>query len=111
MDKLTAQLNLWLWRLTAAEAIVELGMLGIFWKHIPPKVPLLYTLPWGQAQLVRPYFLWLIPLFASILGILTALLAERFLKDKLLLSMFFGTVIIAQLILCLGLIRIIIIIA
>lgn len=111
MEKLTSQLNLWIWRLTAAEAIIEIGMLAIFWKYIPPKVPLLYTLPWGQSQLVRPYFLWLIPLFASIAGILTGLLADRILKDKLLLALFCGTVLIGQIILCLGLIRIIIIIA
>jgi len=111
VDKLNTQLALWVWRLTATEAIVEVGILAIYWRNLPPRIPLLYTLPWGQEQLVNLYFLWLLPLFATLLGIFTNLLAPRIIHDKLLLAIFYGTIIITQAIVCLGLIRIILLIA
>lgn len=110
MDKLNAQLSLWIWRFTATQAIVGVGVLAMFWGHLPPRVPLLYSLPWGQDQLVNPYFLWLIPTFSTLLGIFANLLGTRILSDKLLLALFFGTIIITQFILCLSLVRIVLLI-
>lgn len=110
MDKLSTQLSLWIWRITATQAIVCIGVLLIFWGHLPPQVPLLYTLPWGQDQLVNPYFLWLIPTFSTFLGILTNLVGAKILSDKLLQALLFGTILITQIILCLSLIRIVLLI-
>ncbi len=107
MDKLSTQLSLWIWRLTATQAIVGVGIIILFWKHLPPLVPMLYTLPWGLDQLVSSYFLWLVPTFTTLLGIFANLLGERVLHDKLLQSLFFGTVLIVQALLCISLVRII----
>jgi len=107
VDKLSEQLSLWIWRLTAAQAIIGLGVLALFWRHLPPRVPLLYTLPWGQDQLVNPYFLWLIPTFTTLLGVISNLIGVRILADKLLRSLFFGTILITEIILLLSLVRII----
>jgi hypothetical protein len=110
VEKLSARLSLGIWWLTAVQAIVSIGVLAIFWKHLPPQVPLLYSLPWGQDQLVSPYYLWLIPTFSILLGLLANVFGERILKDNLLRSLFFGTILITQFILCLSLIRIVLLI-
>ncbi len=110
MDTLSARLTLWLWRITSAQAIIGLGVLAIYWRHLPPQVPLLYTRPWGELQLVSPYYLWLIPIVAGGLGLGTGLGIAKLTTDRVLQVMFTASVVIAEIILCLGLMRIILLV-
>lgn len=37
------------------------------WRFLPAKLPLFYSRPWGEEQLVNPLGLWLIPIFSLII--------------------------------------------
>lgn len=39
----------------------QLAILAFFWRQFPPQVPLFYSRPWGQEQLVNPLGLLLLP--------------------------------------------------
>jgi len=51
------KLSLWNWRVVSTTTVIGLGLIAVYWKALPPEVPLLYSRPWGQDQLVSPYFL------------------------------------------------------
>lgn len=40
-----------------ASLIVAIFFLGFAWPSLPPEIPLFYSRPWGQAQLVSSYFI------------------------------------------------------
>lgn len=69
------KLNLDLWSkifflggfiLTATEAGLLFWLQGKF----PPEVPLFYSLPWGQARLADPRWLWTLPTLSVVVLIL-----------------------------------------
>lgn len=33
--------------------------LGIYWRSLPPEIPIFYGRPWGQSMLGKPFFLFL----------------------------------------------------
>ena len=41
--------------------LAQLGLILVFWRKLPPEVPLFYSRPWGKEQLANPWFLFLIP--------------------------------------------------
>lgn len=87
--------------------VLMLGLLGIFWKSLPPSIPLWYERPWGQEQLAKPVFLLVIPiLLCATLGI--SLLLKKMLSKHETLKKINATMeAMVQIILTLAYIRII----
>ena len=52
------------------------GLLGFLWKKLPPELPWLYSMPWGEQQLVQRE--WMVGLLGGLLGffVLTRILAR-----------------------------------
>lgn len=63
---------------------VSLGLcflfLAIFFRKLPPLVPLYYSLPWGEEQLARPYELFFLPFSLIIFYLLNITIGIFFLK-------------------------------
>jgi len=97
------------WAVTAAGAVVGWGLLAVFWVKLPPLVPLWYSRPWGEEQLANPAFLWVIPAAILVLGG-GGEIVRRLVNDKVLETMLVWAVVGAQIILTVGLARIIILV-
>ncbi len=54
--------------ITIGAVATQVSVLWHWWHFLPPLVPLWYTLPWGEAQLVNPSALVIIPLLTLLLG-------------------------------------------
>jgi hypothetical protein len=64
-------------------------LLGIFYKALPPTLPLLFSKPWGEGQLIAKPYLTLVPISTTILFIINSRLASLSIaKDKLLAHIF-----------------------
>ena len=48
------------------QAIIGTLSIALFWKVLPPKVPLWYSKPWGEERLASPFFL-ILPLATAAL--------------------------------------------
>ncbi|MFC1627222.1 hypothetical protein ACFL18_01540 [Patescibacteria group bacterium] len=60
-------------------------VLALGWLKLPPEVPLLYSRPYGESQLVPNWGLWLIPVISLIIEIVSMRAAGMmFEKEKLL---------------------------
>lgn len=57
-----------------------------FWPQLPPKVPLLYSRPWGEDQLVTKPLIFLLPGTATLLTLINLRLASFFFKTDRFLS-------------------------
>jgi hypothetical protein len=65
--------------------LAGLLLLVFFWLRLPPQVPLFFSLPWGEEQLVSPISIFLLP-GGVITVILINLLCAIFLsREKLIL--------------------------
>lgn len=64
---------------------LALSFLLIFWMKLPPQVPLFYSKPWGEEQLVSPVFL-LLPLVLSGVFILANALLISILPENIFLK-------------------------
>lgn len=111
MDRQLRRLALWNWRLTAAAVGTGAGLLAVFWKNLPPEVPLLYSRPWGQDQLVSPYFLWGLPVLAASVGTSIAALASAAHQERLLAALMLATSLVVQTIILLAVVRIVTLVA
>lgn len=49
-------------RLTLLTNAVAFAIIGIYYRDLPQKVPLLYSMPWGEDRLAPPAALFLIPI-------------------------------------------------
>ncbi len=107
MEDLKKKLVLWNWRVVAAGIMVGLGLMVIYWKSLPPEVPLLYSRPWGQDQLVSPYFLIIPPIFSAGVGIFLGGIANKSEEEKLLPIIILVSSMVVQVITILGLVRIV----
>ena len=109
--KITSQ-KLWMWNLVVA-AVAVVGSLGIFFifkRSLPPQLPLWYSRPWGEDQLAEPIQLILISVLALIVGVLTLFFGKKVIKDEILRIMTLATGIVIQIILFLGLVRIVLLV-
>ncbi len=67
----------------------QVGLLLFFWKRLPPQLPLFYSHPWGEKQLVDPIFLALLPGISAVVSmanlamIFTLTKNEKFLNQLL----------------------------
>lgn len=49
-------------KFVALLAVVSIIMIAVYWKMLPPLVPLWYSRPWGSDQLAPPIFLFFLPI-------------------------------------------------
>lgn len=61
---------------------LSLLILILKWPNLPPELPLYYSLPWGEEQLVNPLGLLILPLSSFFIFILNFSLASLFLGKK-----------------------------
>jgi len=47
--------------LTFGFLVAQAGLILLFWRKLPPEVPLFYSRPWGKEQLANPWSLFLLP--------------------------------------------------
>jgi len=67
---------IWLAILSSCSLICLISILLLLnWNRLPPQLPLLFSLPWGEKQLVPPVGLWLLPAFSFSVLIFNLLLA------------------------------------
>lgn len=107
MEKSLEQISLINVRITTIVAAVGLGSLAIFYKNLPPLVPLFYTLSWGDDQIVAKPWLFLLPGLTIVAGLLAALLISKVKLERLLLYICLGSLWVFEVIVMLGLVRII----
>lgn len=94
------------WAVTAASAVAGGGLLAVFWARLPPVVPVWYSRPWGEDQLAKPVWLWAIPAIVVVLGVGGEAI-RRLLKDTVAETLLVWAIAGAQIILTIGLARII----
>ena len=71
--------------LLALGLIIFQSLLIIFYfDSLPPQLPLFYSLPWGQSQLVSPQYLYLLPLSSLIILFIDVFFILFLAKQKLL---------------------------
>ncbi len=98
------------WRVAITSLVASIGTLLIFWRYLPPEVPLWYGRPWGQDMLTQKLGLWWIPIIIICLQI-TSIIISRILKsDSLLSGLVLATTSVSQVVCALALLRIIILI-
>lgn len=87
--------------------VLTLGLFAIFWRNLPPSIPLWYERPWGQDQLAKPIFLLVIPFLLCLTLVFSILLKKLLAKHEVMQKI--NTIISAavQIILTLAYIRII----
>ncbi len=91
--------------------ISSLLFLLLSWTKLPPEVPLFYSRPWGEEQLVSPLFLWFLPGSSLIVIWINLFLASYFATDKLIVRMLMVAVGLYSLLAAIIVFRIIILIS
>lgn len=107
---MTTNFGLWQIRVTAALVAVGFGLLIVFWRNLPPQVPLFYNRAWGVDQLAQPIWLWLLPSLTLSIGAAAYWMVHRIIKDKVLLATVVLSTIAMQAIITLALIRIVVLV-
>lgn len=62
--------------------IVSILIIVFKWQKLPSEVPLYYSLPWGEEQLVTPLSLFILPLTSFFVFIFNFFLASIFLEKE-----------------------------
>lgn len=80
-----------LFLLAVSSIILGVGLIALFWKELPPQIPLYYSNPRGEAQLANNYLLPLPLILSLIFFSLNSLLANSlenlpFLRQALILG-------------------------
>ena len=91
----------------AAAVVWGAGLWLTFGKRMPPQIPLLYSRPWGESQLVRPETLLVIPVISLVIGLFLGWGAERIKKEILLSEILLATSAVASVVLTLGMLRVV----
>lgn len=75
--------------------IVLAGVIGLFYRDLPDKVPLYYSLPWGRDRLAPKFELFLIPVIILAIYVVNSIIiaffrrrSEEFLINVLIVSDF-----------------------
>lgn len=108
MSETLEKLNKFQLRFAVATSAISIAILVASWTQLPPEVPLLYNNPWGQEQLVAPIWLWTLPTLSILINIIVYIISKKNEdSDPVLMGMALATAIMFQVILNLGLWRII----
>jgi len=90
----------WSIKFSVVIIVVQLATILLFYKNIPPQIPLFYSRPWGAEQLANKFNLFILP--GTLFGLLITnlILTVLFLtKEKLLVKIFMATNILVSLLL------------
>lgn len=66
--------------------VTQILVVLLFWRMLPPEVPLIYSRPWGKEQLISPIGLFLLPCFSFIVFLLNFALIKFISKEEKLLQ-------------------------
>lgn len=93
--------------------LISLSLIFIVFKFktIPPKIPLFYSLPWGEQQLADKFFLFLLPIASIITLLLNIILAKKIKEEVLVMKLLIGTAFLFSLLSFITLVKIILLIA
>ena len=73
-------------RLTLLWLLISVGLLTWLYGKLPSQVPLLYSRPWGETQLVAPFGLALLPGGTAIILLINGYLAAAVFESQKLLA-------------------------
>lgn len=65
-----------------ASNIVMIGVLLLRFNHLPPQIPLFFSKPWGEDQLVDSWMIFLLPLLLNILYFANINLVKRYFQEN-----------------------------
>jgi hypothetical protein len=65
---------------------LSLISLAVFWHRLPPQLPLFYSRPWGENQLVEKNYFIILPLSVFILSLFNLRLASTLFRREILIS-------------------------
>ncbi len=63
-------------------SFLALGVIGLFYRLLPEKIPLFYSRPWGEEQLAQKQLFFLVPGLMSVFSLLNFCLAKIVLKKS-----------------------------
>lgn len=99
LNKQSSQLFLWLNFTPVALSLFLTLIILVFFKNLPPKLPLFYSLPWGERQLATHLQLLIIPALMSIISLINLIISWQlhqsleFFKKTLLTASFISCII------------------
>jgi hypothetical protein len=106
----TDKLVLASWVLTAAIIVATAGIGVVYGKYFPSQIPIFYSRPWGEDQLGKPVDI-LIPMgLAVVCGIGSGYLYKILGEKKVLAKLVLVSGIVIQLILALGMLRVVLLV-
>ena len=62
--------------------LLQVGVIALAWRALPPQVPLFYSRPWGEDQLVHPFGLLLLPAASLLVFLINLFLPSLILKQE-----------------------------
>lgn len=80
--------------------LINVLLAGVSWQKLPPQIPLFYSKPWGQDQLVSP------SLLAIPLGVGFLLTVVTFLLVKIVQDTFFQNIVLLSMLISITLITV-----
>lgn len=78
-------------RLLIGVDIVLIALLALQYRFLPEQIPLLYSRPWGEAQIVDYWYILLLPILMHVFYFTNQFLSFRFFHDDSLPSRVFST--------------------
>lgn len=66
--------------------VVQLGLIGFFYPNLPPVIPFLNSLSWGEGRLTPPFVLFFIPLSVFCMYVLNMYAAVKMYKKHQLMA-------------------------
>jgi hypothetical protein len=100
----------WQWTVTAMLVAIGMGIWAVFRKYLPAQLPLFYSRPWGEEQLVSTPGLWWPLLIGVIVAVFATIAARSLNSEKVLAAILVTAGIISQVILLLAVLRIVLIV-
>lgn len=71
--------------------LVQPLLIFLFWRRLPPQLPLFYSRPWGGEQLSKPQSLLFLPVLSLIILFVNFSLAKTMAKEEKLISFILKT--------------------
>lgn len=108
-EKIATWIRLWQVIVAVMAGVIVAGVVWAIGDKLPPQIPLFYSRPWGEEQLSPPLgMVWPIGVVASAVGL--SWVVDKLKVDKILAAFVAGAGLVAEVIVVMGIIRIILII-
>lgn len=98
------------WMALVTSVATGAGLWLVFGRQLPPQIPIWYSRPWGESQLGPPQALLIMPMLAAGVGLGAGWLGGKMGREPLLGCMLLATSIVVQMMLTLGMLRIVLIV-